>query len=71
METGDVRTIKIPKNSTGAFMKAIELEWLRYLGFSDKEIDGKEAEIVLVIKADISDRKKLKFIGIGRPEAGK
>jgi len=66
MENGDVQTITIRRNSTGAYVKAIEVDWLRYLGFSDKEIDA--GELKLVVKADVSDRKKLKFIGIGRPE---
>ena len=69
MESGDIRTIRIPKNSAGAFIKTVEYEWLRYMGFSEKELEGDE--IVLVVKADVSDRKKIKFIGIGRPEATK
>lgn len=69
METGDKQTITIKRNSTGAYVKSIEVDWLRYMGFTDKEIDS--GELVVVVKADISDRKKLKFIGIGRPEAQK
>jgi hypothetical protein len=66
METGDIRTVVVKKTDAGAFVKAIEYEWLRYMGFSEKEIAADE--ITLIFKADISDRKKLKFIGIGRPE---
>lgn len=66
METGDIRTIRVKKMESGAFMKAIEYEWLRYIGFSEKELA--EDEITIVIKADVSDRKKIKFIGIGKPE---
>ena len=66
MENGDVRTITIKKTDAGAFVKAIEYEWLRYMGFSEKEIAADE--ITVIVKADISDRKKLRFIGIGKPE---
>lgn len=69
MQNGDIRTIIVKRTEAGAYMKSIETDWLRYLGFSEKEIDA--GEIKLVVKADVSDRKKLKFIGIGRPEAGK
>jgi hypothetical protein len=43
----------------------LEKEWLEYLGYSQKEIDGDE--IVVVFKAEISDRRKIPFIGLGRP----
>jgi len=66
MEIGDKQTITIKRNATGAYVKAIEVDWLRYMGFSDAEINS--GELVVVVKADVSDRKKLKFIGIGRPE---
>lgn len=65
MQKNDVTTIKLTRSSTrGSYLKAIEEDWLRYLGFSDKEIDSNEIE--LVFKADYSDKHKHPFIGIGR-----
>lgn len=66
MDYGDIQTFEITKKDNGAYMKSFEVEWLKYLGFTDKEIES--GKIKLVIKADISTRKGLKFIGIGRPE---
>lgn len=66
MQVGDISTITIKKNpANGNFPKVIEREWLEFLGYSQKEIDGEE--ISLVFKAEVSDRKKLKFIGFGKP----
>ena len=66
MHVGDIATVKIKLQSNGVYVKAIEKEWLVYLGFSEKEIDSGEVE--LVFKAELSDHKKFKYIGFGKPE---
>jgi hypothetical protein len=65
MQIGDVKTITIKRSPSGSFLKILEKEWLEYLGYSQKEIDGDE--IAVVFKAEISDRRKIPFIGLGRP----
>jgi len=66
MREGDIQTITIRKNKeNGSFLKTFEREWLLYVGFSEKEVDADE--ITIVVKADRSEHKKLKFIGFGKP----
>ncbi len=67
MERNDIQTITLTrKGKSGVYIKAIEVEWLRYLGFTDDEIDSDQ--IKLVIKADFAERRKVPFIGIGKAQ---
>jgi hypothetical protein len=65
MREGDIQTIKITKNSQGAFIKVIEYEWLRYVGFTEKELEQDSLE--LVMKAEVSEHKKIPYVGMGKP----
>jgi hypothetical protein len=69
MNVGDIATVKLKLQSNGVYVKAIEKEWLKYLGFSDEEIEG--GEIELVFKAEISDHKKFNYIGFGKSSGKK
>jgi hypothetical protein len=65
MERNDISTITVTrKGENNVYVKAIEIEWLRYLGFSEKEIDS--GVIKLIVKADFAENKKVPFIGIGK-----
>jgi hypothetical protein len=64
MHVGDITT-KVAKKPNSSFMIILEKDWLQYLGFTDKELDGDEIEIVF--KAEISDHKKFAYIGFGKP----
>ena len=67
MERNDIQTITLTrKGKSGVYVKAIEVEWLRYLGFTDDEIESDQ--IKLVIKADFAERRKVPFIGIGKAQ---
>lgn len=66
MERNDVSTITVSKKGEQVYMKAIEVEWLRYLGFSEKEIDS--GSIKLIVKADYAENRKVPFIGIGKAD---
>lgn len=65
MQRNDISTIKLVRASDrGSYLKAIEEDWLRYLGFSEKEINS--GSIELVVKADYSKKHDGPFIGIGK-----
>lgn len=66
MESGDIQTFYIKRNSNGAFVKNFELDWLRFMGFTDKELATEEIEIKLIAKAEVSENKKYPYLGIGR-----
>lgn len=66
MREGDVITITIKKNSAnGNFYKIFEYDWLKYVGYDDEDL--KKDELLLVFKAERSEKKKLPYIGFGRP----
>lgn len=70
MDRNDIQTVTITrKGENNVYVKAIEVEWLRYLGFTEKEIDS--GEIKLVVKADFAEHKKVPFIGIGKAQVQK
>lgn len=64
MDRKDIQTIVITKRADGAYIKAIEQDWLKYLGFTEKEFSGDE--IILVVQADYSKRYGQPFIGIAK-----
>ena len=65
MKEGDITTIVVKRSPSGVFLKAIEKEWLQYLGFTDDELATDSVE--LVFKADVSGNKGIKYIGFGKP----
>lgn len=65
MQIGDVKTITIKRSPSGSFLKILEKEWLDYLGYSQKEIEGDEIEVVF--KAEVSEKKKIPYLGFGKP----
>lgn len=56
-------SVSVKRVGRGSYLKALETDWLRHLGFSDKELEG--GEIDLVFKAGRSDRQPI--ITISRP----
>jgi len=67
MECGDITTITLNKQKGGSsFLLVYKREWLEYNGYTEKELA--EDEIQVVAKADISERKKFRFLGFGKPE---
>lgn len=67
MERNDVQTFSIKRQPDQVYVKAMEVEWLLYLGFTREEIESNQ--ITLVIKADYG--KHGNFIGIGKAEVQK
>jgi len=66
MREGDIQTIVIKKNKeNGSFLKTFERDWLLYAGYTEKEME--QDEITIVLKADVSEHKKLRFLGFGKP----
>lgn len=64
MERNDIQTVTLKRAPNGVYNKAIESDWLKYLGFTEKELDS--GEIKIVIKADFAEHKKVPFVGIGK-----
>lgn len=67
MHVGDITT-KIARKPNNSFMVILEKDWLEYLGFTEKELEGSEIEIVF--KAELSEHKKFKYIGFGKSYKG-
>ena len=66
MQEGDIQTITLKKNKEkGSFLKTFEMDWLVYAGYTEKELE--QDEISIVLKADRSEHKKIKFLGFGKP----
>jgi len=66
MHEGDTQTISLRKNTPNtSYIKVFEHDWLRYMGFTDKELE--QDELLLVVKAEVSPTKKLKYLGFGKP----
>jgi hypothetical protein len=65
MRTGDIITFRAKRNASGSFQKILEKDWLLHVGFTEKELEADEIE--LVAKFEVSEHKHLPFIGIGRP----
>lgn len=72
MDYGNILTVELTKRA-GCFQKAFELDWLEYVGFDRDKLSAlpEGATIKLVMKADVSEHKKLKFLGFGQPEKKK
>ena len=68
MHVEDVTTKPVKKNGS-SFIVILEKDWLQYIGFTEKELDGNEIEIVF--KAEISEHKKFPYIGFGKPNQSK
>jgi hypothetical protein len=51
MNKGDMQTITLKMAPNGTFPKTIEKEWLRYLGYDEKEIQKNGGEIEMLILA--------------------
>ena len=66
MHEGDTITFALKKNSAnGNFQKVFEQDWLRYMGFTEDDLQ--KDELLLVVKAEVSPTKKLKYLGFGKP----
>lgn len=63
MYSGDITTKKTYKSGDSCVF-IIEKDWLRYLGFSEKEIE--KGDVELVFKAEQSEKHKQPFIGFGK-----
>ena len=55
MHSGDVITKVIKAEIGGSFTPVLQREWLKYIGFSDKELSSGLVE--LVFKADLIGHK--------------
>ena len=51
MNKGDVQTITLKMAPNKTFPKTIERDWLRYLGYDEKDILGKGEDIELLLMA--------------------
>lgn len=51
MNKGDIQTIELKKAPNGTFPKAIEREWLRYLGYGNDAILEEQAVIKMLVMA--------------------
>ena len=65
VNVNDVQTKTVKAVTSGSYAPVLERDWLEYLGYTEAEL--KSGEIQLVFKAEISDHKKFRFIGIGKP----
>lgn len=65
MHVGDVQTITLKKQPGGGFLKSWEYGWLEYIGYTVKELKELD-EVTIVLKAEVSEHKKHKYIGFGR-----
>jgi hypothetical protein len=65
MQIGDVMTLKIKKDGT-AYSKVLEIEWLKLLGYTDKEITSEEIEIRVM--ASHSKKHNQDYIALFKPK---
>ena len=65
MERGDTQTKTFTRSPGGSYQWTILEDFLRYLGYSEKEIES--GEIQLTFKAEFSKTHGQTFIGFGKP----
>lgn len=66
MNVNDITTKKVRSQTSGSFSPIFERDWLEYLGYTKDELAS--GEIEMVFKAEVSDHKKFRYIGVGRPK---
>ena len=64
MHFGDITTKAIKKPDGGSYLLIVELDWLEYVGFTVKELES--GEINIVLKADKSEKHGHNYIGFGK-----
>lgn len=66
MHVGDTITKKVNKSISGSFLVVLDRDWLQFCGFTEKELAN--GEIDIVFKAEVSEHKKIPYIGFGKPK---
>jgi hypothetical protein len=64
MHVGDIQSFELKKHPSGSFIRVFTKEELRFLGFSEKDLD--KDELPLVMQADFSKKYKQEFLGFAK-----